>query len=143
MPKKKNIYRQKRNYNKVKAEKHYISPPKTNLFKKRKKYSSVHNNAIVIDPNSLINKYFNIKAEYFSINEDVDYNIAIPNNNSLTNYVKISEENYKFYYYIINHLNIEEAKLEFIEVQPNGNCFYNSISFFLRVQRIIHFYLDF
>ena len=38
------------------------------------------------------------------IDDDIEYNIAIPNNDNLKYFFEISEENYNFYYYFINSL---------------------------------------
>ena len=38
------------------------------------------------------------------VDDDIEYNIAIPNNDNLKYFFEISEENYNFYYYFINSL---------------------------------------
>ena len=55
-----------------------------------------------MESNLLLYKYFNIKKEYFNVDDGIEYNISIPNNDNLIYFMQISEENYNFYYYIIN-----------------------------------------
>ena len=64
MPKKKAKKATKRNYNKLKESPLYKSPPKPKFFKNKIKISSIDNNQLELEEDSLLNKYFNIKKDY-------------------------------------------------------------------------------
>ena len=90
----------------------------------------IKNNKIYLHPNSFILNEFNINENMLEIEEDLNYNISVPSNKEMQNYIDKSENNYLLYYKIINHLNIEPT--EFIEknINKDGNCFFNNISYF-------------
>ena len=85
-------------------------------------------------------KELNIKEDMLEIVEALVYNISIPSNNEMHNYIDKSENNYLLYYKIINHLNGEPR--EFIEIDINryGNCFFKNISYFFTNSEDYHLF---
>ena len=75
-------------------------------------------------------KELNIKEDMLEIVEDLVYNISIPSNNEMHNYIDKSENNYLLYYKIINHLYVEPREFIEIDINKDGNCFFQQYVLF-------------
>lgn len=90
----------------------------------------IKNNKIHLHQESFIIKNFDVKENYFILNRDINYDINIPNNVEFKAYEEKSENNYKLIYEILKHLNLKVNSVKEINIQKDGNCFYNNLSFF-------------
>ena len=90
----------------------------------------IKNNKIHLHQDSFLIKNFDVKENYFILNEDTNNDINIPNNVEFKAYEEKSENNYKLIYEILKHLNLKVDAVNEINIQKDGNCFYNNLSFF-------------
>ena len=85
---------------------------------------------VVLQSNKYINETFNIKIHYLLVENNIDYNIEIPIEDSFKNAESKKYINYYLYYNIINHKDISESLIEEIYIEKDGNCFYKCLSYF-------------
>ena len=102
--------------------------PRSKFKKSLKLPDNLSSNNIKI--NSFIEKNFNIKKEYLNIDNQLDYCISIPQETLFIKNEKKYFDNYYFYYQIIKHKDINNVNINEIEINHDGNCFYNCLSFF-------------
>ena len=84
------------------------------------------NNQIYLNPDSFILNNFDVKQDYFNIKEQIEYNLNIPSNNEFK-FLEKSENNYNLFYEILKHLNIKINRVKEINIERDGNCFFNII----------------
>ena len=83
------------------------------------------NNQIYLNPDSFIVNNFDVKQEYFNIEEKIEYNLNIPSNNEFK-FIEKSENNYKLFYEILKHLNIKKNRVKEIKIERDGNCYFTT-----------------
>ena len=143
MKKKIKYPKKKRNYNEINKAYKIIDKSeeksKNKLTKKKLKLNSdndfIMNNQIYLNPDSFIVNNFDVKQEYFIMEEKLEYNLNIPSNNEFK-FTEKSENNYKLFFEILKHLNIKKNRVKEIEIERDGNCYFNT--FYINIVLIIH-----
>ena len=133
LKKKSSFLKNKKNY--IKKRKHIEleeeESAKINIiFKPKLKIKAFEDSTFVLQSNNYINETFNIKTDYLLVENNIDYNVEIPIEDSFKNEDCNKYINYYLYYNIINHKDISESLIEEIYIQKDGNCFYNCLSYF-------------
>ena len=88
------------------------------------------NQKIILDKDSILLKIFNLKEKYLELENNITYSINVPNNYELENYKDISKTNYYLYYYINKHLDLPKNDILEIDINMDGNHYFNNISLF-------------
>ena len=78
----------------------------------------------------MLNNKMNYPIIYIFHKLIINYVINIPNDDEFKAYEEKSENNYKLFYEILKHLNLKVDSVKEINIQKDGNCFYNNLSFF-------------
>ena len=139
--------KKKRNYNELKKNK-YDKEIECSIIKKyfKKKFKKSSNTDEIDSDTELIHQtnlfsLFNIKKLYLIKDEDINYNIEIPEEIDTNISKSKSNNNYKLYHNIVNHINIDQNNVAEISVSKDGNCFYNNLSlFFTNTEKYNNFF---
>ena len=86
----------------------------------------IMNKQIYLNKDSFILNNLDVKHDYFNIEEQLEYNLNIPANNEFK-FFKKSENYYILFYEILKHLNLKINKFKEINIDRDGNCFFNIV----------------